>query len=320
MSIIDLFAPFYETIFLKEDSSLEKSITELEKLQKENSDDANIIRKLYYLKAGLAGEQEVMYQLKKANIGMYVLRDVFFSYDNLTAQVDFIIVTPWCCYFVECKNFSGNITINEQGDFIREYYHNNIKKKAGVQSPLRQVEAQMSVYKKIWYKNQGTIRSNLFERYFDDLHRTLVVVANGKNILNMKFAPKEIKNKVVKADGLIRKLEYDKAHSDKKTWSSKKEMAKWAKFLLDNSTPQNMISSNFLGNIESLKEELILYRTKKAKEKNIPAYYIFNNEELEKLLDLKPNNIEELKKVLPEVKVTYHGNEIINIIKKGNFK
>ena len=148
----------------------------------------------------------------------------------------------------------------------------------------------------------------------------IIVVANGKNILNMKLVPKEIKNKVVKADGLIRKLEYDKAHSDKKTWSSKKEMAKWAKFLLDNSTPQNMISSNFLGNIESLKEELILYRTKKAKEKNIPAYYIFNNEELEKLLDLKPNNIEELKKVLPEVKVTYHGNEIINIIKKSSFK
>lgn len=51
----------------------------------------------------------------------------------------------------------------------------------------------------------------------------------------------------------------------------------------------------------------------------IPAYYVFTNVELEKLLELKPSSIDELKKlnILSPVKIKTHGEYIINEINKN---
>ena len=49
---------------------------------------------------------------------------------------------------------------------------------------------------------------------------------------------------------------------------------------------------------------------------NIPAYYVFTNEELEKIINLKPKTIEELNNILPSIKVKAHGKEIIELINK----
>ena len=46
----------------------------------------------------------------------------------------------------------------------------------------------------------------------------------------------------------------------------------------------------------------------------IPAYYIFTNDELEKLLEIKPKTLDELKNanILSPVKVKTHGQQIID--------
>ena len=77
-------------------------------------------------------------------------------------------------------------------------------------------------------KIQGKLKTYIFEKNFEDLHRVLVVTANSENILNIENAPKDIKYNVIKADGLIRKLEYDRDHSNKEAWDSKKGMEQWA--------------------------------------------------------------------------------------------
>ena len=48
----------------------------------------------------------------------------------------------------------------------------------------------------------------------------------------------------------------------------------------------------------------------------IPPYYIFNNEELENLLEKLPKSIDELKElnILPAVKVKVHVERIIEIL------
>ena len=322
MEISDIFSKFRDTIILKEDCELERRVKYLEDIKEKNPNDKNLDQQLYLSKKGLEGENEVLYQLKKANIGMFVLRDIKLVYQDLKAQIDFIVITPWCCYFIECKNLIGNIFVNENGDFIREYYYGGHKIKKGMESPYRQVQAQRDVYKKIWFRLQGKFKSFLFERKFENLHRILVVASRGENILNTKYAPSEMKNNIVKADALIRKLEYDRDHSDKSLWENKKNMEQWARHFMQLSVKKEEDFQEYINKfnesseLESLKDRLIEFRKQCSREKNIPAYYVFNNDELDKILELNPKTIQELEeaKILTDIKLRLHGQDIISII------
>ena len=88
-----LFDTFKDTIFLKEDSTLEKQRDALNKLLKEYPSREDIMEELYLISKGIAGEKEIKYQLSKSNIGMYVLHDVNFQDADLKAQIDYIIIT-----------------------------------------------------------------------------------------------------------------------------------------------------------------------------------------------------------------------------------
>ena len=137
MGILDIFEQFRDTIFLKEDSYLQKRVGELENLLAKDPKNERLQQELYTAKKGLKGENEIAYQLKKANIGMYVLRDINIEYEDLKAQIDFVVITPWCCYFIECKNLMGNITLDERGNFIREYKYKGHSIKKGMESTMR---------------------------------------------------------------------------------------------------------------------------------------------------------------------------------------
>lgn len=122
--------------------------------------------------------------------------------------------------------FEDTVFIKESSDLQDQYdalvklndeYPNNenileelVIVKKGMYSPLRQVEAQREVVRKRSMKNLSLfdkLRENLFdtkENYYD-YRRVLVVAANPETILNTSKAPKEIKNKVIRADALIRK-------------------------------------------------------------------------------------------------------------------
>ena len=70
------------------------------------------------------------------------------------------------------------------------------------------------------YKNCRAAEKNLvmrlgFEHWFNEFHKSLVVLANPKTVVNDKFAPKDIKSTVIRADQLINTLKGLK--SDNKT-------------------------------------------------------------------------------------------------------
>ena len=67
-----------------------------------------------------------------------------------------------------------------------------------------------------------------------------------------------------------------------------------------------------------LKERLIELRKSRSKEMNVPAFYVFNNDELDRLVLVRPKTIEELKNanILTSVKIKTHGEQIINEINK----
>ena len=68
--------------------------------------------------------------------------------------------------------------------------------------------------------------------------------------------------------------------------------------------------------VDEMRNKLKAFRTETAKNMNIPPYYVFNNDEMEKLLELMPKTLDELKalNILPAVKINTHGKRIIEIL------
>ena len=67
---------------------------------------------------------------------------------------------------------------------------------------------------------------------------------------------------------------------------------------------------------KNLEAKLRTFRKKKSISMNVPAYYIFTDEELNNLLEVIPKTIEELKSsnLLPNIKIKCHGEEIIKLL------
>ncbi len=260
---------------------------------------------------------------------MYVLRDVKFKYEDLTAQIDYIVITPVYTYYIECKNLIGNIRVTEKGDFIRDFSINGKKIKKGIYSPLRQVEAQREVIRKIWETKVSKATKLFASNKFDYYRKVLVIVANQETILNTDRAPKDIKYKILRADALVRQIEYDLNHRNSNDYlDSKKEMEKMAQFYINISSNEEInyydyYKDRYCKNINvsfngCLKDRLIKLRKNRSNELNLPAYYVFTNDELDKLVEIKPKTIEELKKanILSPIKIKRHGDVIIEEINK----
>lgn len=334
---------FTDTVFFKEDSELELQIEALKKLKEKYPDNYVISQKLLLAELGYRGEKEIEFELKNANIGMYVLHDVNIEYQDLKAQIDYLVITPAKKYFIECKNLVGNITIDNKGNFVREYQYGKRKIKEGIYSPINQAQRHVEIYKKIWKeRNTGLLDKTIRLKHFDEFNVPLVVLANSKNVLNDRYAPKDVKKYVIRSDRLVDYLKKDLEATDKDyLWGKKdmydfcynfminynkiinknyeKELEEWVKNNSKCSKTAERKEENQIDNtakVLEVRKKLIDFRASRAKEKNIPPYYVFNNDELDKILILMPKTKQELvnAKILTEVKLKLHGDEIVRII------
>ncbi len=323
MGIIDnIFKPFKDTVFLKEDSNLEKQLNELKELQKSNN-SLSLAKDIKLLEWGIKGEEAIAYELKCANLGLYVLRDITISYEDLKAQIDFVVVSKGFIYLIECKNLVGNIYVDNKGEFQREYDLAGKKIKEVIYSPYTQAMRHKDILKKRWLSKNSSLLTILNEKKFDNLwYKPLVVLANSKSILDVKKAPESVKKNTIRIDQLITYIKNDLVNYDKDLLISSNGMLKVAnKFLEINTNEYSSLVSKYK-QVPLKNEELLIklknFRKEKAKKMNVPAYYIFNDEELNKIITLKPLNITDLKEILPAIKVKVHGDDIIKIIKESS--
>ncbi len=253
-----LFDVFRETVFLKEDSSLEKQIEELKKIRYKVSDKEKIDKDIRLLELGLQGEKEIAFELKNANIGMYVLHDITIVYEDLKAQIDYVIITKGYTYLVECKNLLGDITVDNQGQFMRSYEVKGKKIKEGIYSPYTQAVRHKEVLKKGWLSKRNMLQVMLWEKSFENLwYKPLVVLSNSKCLLNTKAAPIDIKKNTIRVDQLVSYIKRDLERYDHDMYSSKKNMTELAEsFLKDNVEDEYYdIVSRYQKEIENVKEE-----------------------------------------------------------------
>lgn len=120
---MELFKKQIGVVFLKQESDAQYFIDKMDELyQKAQGDLKKKIKQQRDLAwYGKKGEDNVAYELKNSGIDMYVLRDVYLESGEMSAQIDYIIITRKRTYVVECKNLIGNIEINNAGNFIRTY-------------------------------------------------------------------------------------------------------------------------------------------------------------------------------------------------------
>lgn len=226
-----LFDKIKEPVILKESSNAKEQLQALEQLLVATNDPKTkslIETDISYIKSGILGEDRILYELKNSHIPMFVLHDIYLEFEELTAQIDFLIITRKLTYVIECKNLYGNITINNSGDFIRTIGAH----KEGIYSPITQLNRHIELIKQIRLVEQGNFLSKIaFDRAFYNNYRGIVVLSNPKTILNAQYAPKIVKDRVIRSDQLI---EYIRKHNSNKDVSeiSEKYMKQIADFFL----------------------------------------------------------------------------------------
>ena len=356
---MSFFEKFQRTVFVKDDSELEEKLNSLKAIRDKVVEKDEIEKEIKISELGLIGEKRIEYELKCANIGMYVLHDVNVVVDELTAQVDWVVITPAYCYLIECKNLIGNVTVNSQGEFRRYYQYKGKKIAEAIYSPYRQAVRHKEIWKKDWCTRRGKIKIFLENDIFENWYKPLVVFANPNGILDIKYAPAEIKRSIVKVDNLI---EYFKADIMRKGTSEldgrknmeenaigilkkinkkvRKDYTKQYTLIQENSDKEQNIGAGgeakcvetkepddkaLLNKTDEkdndsiqkeLREELLKFRKEKSRNMNVPAYYVFTNDEMKKNIEEKPKTIEELRKnnILSQIKIKCHGKEIVKIV------
>jgi superfamily II DNA helicase RecQ len=301
----------------------------------------------------MTGEKNLAYELKNSHMPMYILHDIYLEDGDLSAQIDYLVFTKKICFIIECKNLYGDIEINSAGDFVRIIKFGGKKKKEGIYSPITQNQRHLELMKKLRVDNKSNILTKfMVGRYFEDCNKSLVVLANPKTVLNAKFAKKEVKEKVIRADQLVKHIK-DMYEKSKEAAYSEERMLAWAQSYLDlhkdfekdytEKYEQYKIITNKLENFNEevqapdverntipiaevkavveesdIFKELKEYRLNKSREDNIKPYFIYNDNQLKDLISKMPRNKEELQTVagFGEAKANKYGNDILKIMSK----
>ncbi len=260
-----LFQKKIGTVFLKEDSEVGQFISRMQELATQVHDEKmklEIERQIKLAAYGEAGEKNIIFELKNSGMDMYVLHDIYLEFDNMTAQVDYIVITRKHIYVLECKNLIGNVEIDNGGNFIRTYALFGKTVKEGIYSPITQNERHLRVIRELRKNSKSNfIAKQLFERYFYESYKSLVVLANPKTVLNAKYAKKEIKSQVIRADQLITYIkEYD---AKREAAFTEKDMQEIAEFFLKSDRPRK---SNYSTKYEEMINELEGKKTSQEQE------------------------------------------------------
>lgn len=230
MALLDMFDKIKSPTVLKDNEDFRNEIKELEVLyeSKTGNDKKRLENLIKNMKKGLQGEEQIIFELKHSGIPMFIIQDLYLVDENdLSCQIDCLIITRYNIYIIESKNIYGNITINNSGDFIRTT--NN--KKIRMYSPITQNQRHLEVLKSVRGASlTNFIIKNRFLNNFDNMYHNLVVIANSSSMVNSKYAPKGIKSKLVQVDYLASYIK--KMDSKKEVKISGKDFEDVANFYL----------------------------------------------------------------------------------------
>ena len=330
-------------VFLKGNSDAQTYIEKLKELNEKASGTLKqeIEKQIAIAQYGIIGENNIAFELKNSNMDMYILHDIYVECDGLSAQIDYIIVTRKKVYVIECKNLIGNIDVNNRGEFTRTSELCGKKVKEGIYSPITQNQRHLNVLKAIGLESKtNVIAKKLFENAFDENYQSVIVLANPKTVLNVKYATKEVKDQIVRADQLVDKIKLwdakcgDAELSQKamlevansilnKNIEVRSDYVKKCEELLDKIQANEVVDAEVVDEVEKAvdnRDEIIknlkAFRLEQSRKEKIKPYYVFNDAQMEDIINKNPQTKEELLQVsgFGNVKVEKYGDEIVRIL------
>jgi len=332
-----------EPTFIKDECSAQAQIDRLEELKKAAPPDIakQIEQDIKLLSYGTSGEDAVAYELKHSYMPILILRDLYLEYKGLTAQIDYVVIDNRFVLVIECKTMVGDIEITSNGDFIRHFKNaaGKVYKKEGIYSPIVQNQRHLEIIKRLICDNMSSVN----EKKCKDVLHSIVVFANPKTIVNMKYAKAEVKKGIIRGDQLITHMKSLHSANKDGLWFAEEGMYRVADILMAHhrentvdytkkygffspvkaENKKEIVSEIVAESPESYEEspiykELKDYRLLKSREESIKAYLIYNNNELSQIIELMPRTIDDLMKVpgFGEVKCKKYGEAITDIVKK----
>lgn len=322
---------FKDTILYYSGNTLENKIKVLEnklKNTKSKEEKLYLYEEIQKYKYGIQGENKILYELKNSHIPMYILHDINLEYKDYKAQIDFIILTKKNYYIIECKNLYGNISIDNKGNF----YRINNKNKVGIYNPITQLDRHINIIRRYIEDKNNFIGKLIVKKIFDSMYHGIVVLANDNTVVEDKYAPKNVKNKVIRADKLIEYIKYIEKNTDSYASSEKDIISSCNNILalckkeetFDEEIPLLNINEDItdnnktinINNDDEIRTNLKKYRLNKSRELNYKPYFIFSDKTLEDLINKKPKNKVELKQIegFGDKKIEMYGIDIIKII------
>lgn len=322
---------FKDTILYYSGNTLENKIKVLEnklKNVRSKEEKSYLYEEIQKYKYGIQGENKILYELKNSHIPMYILHDINLEYKDYKAQIDFIILTKKNYYIIECKNLYGNISIDNKGNF----YRINNKNKVGIYNPITQLDRHINIIRRYIEDRNNFIGKLIVKKIFDSMYHGIVVLANDNTVVEDKYAPKNVKNKVIRADQLIEYIKYIEKNTDSYASSEKDIISSCNNILalckkeetiaeerpllnINEDITDNNKTIN-INNDDEIRTNLKKYRLNKSRELNYKPYFIFSNKTLEELINKKPKNKVELKQIegFGDKKIEMYGIDIIKII------
>lgn len=322
---------FKDTILYYSGNTLENKIKVLEnklKNVRSKEEKSYLYEEIQKYKYGIQGENKILYELKNSHIPMYILHDINLEYKDYKAQIDFIILTKKNYYIIECKNLYGNISIDNKGNF----YRINNKNKVGIYNPITQLDRHVNIIRRYIEDRNNFIGKLIVKKIFDSMYHGIVVLANDNTVVEDKYAPKNVKNKVIRADQLIEYIKYIEKNTDSYASSEKDIISSCNNILalckkeetiaeerpllnINEDITDNNKTIN-INNDDEIRTNLKKYRLNKSRELNYKPYFIFSDKTLEELINKKPKNKVELKQIegFGDKKIEMYGIDIIKII------
>lgn len=309
-------SPTFIKDFSKDNDQLTALNELLEKVVNAEKRDS-IERDIKFLKYGLDGENNVYFELKNSFLPILCLHDVRIAYEDYVAQLDFVVISNKFTCILETKKLSGNISIDQEGNFVRLMKNRFGKEyKEGIYSPITQNQRHVDILRHVLSRELNINNMPIM---------SLVVMANPKTIIKKYKCPADIQAMLIKYDQIKSTLEKYQNDNANQYDLAEKHMFDIADLLIRLDTPVEMdLKAKYqLSNEEFrkkdeelLREELTAYRLQTSRSENIKAYYIFNNAEMEDMIAKYPRTEEELLEVkgFGKAKIEKYGEAILNIL------